>query len=145
MLRMTLTAALLAAAMLTTTTSSTQPPQAESEIILVAARGCGGKATGFPNKWGPTSESNCGLLGSKNTRVYYSWAVRDAQGQRACVDGWGFDEANPKGRWFSLGCGTRGIDYGDPKGIPWGSVGAVPKIRVKSLNIPLGVQVSWSH
>lgn len=118
---------------------------AGTEVTLVAAAGrCGGKAIGYPNRWGPVSESNCGLLGTHGTRVHYSWSVANAQGQRVCVDGWGFDEANPRGRWFSLGCGTRSIDYSG-QGLPWGSVAAVPKIRVKSLNVPLTAGVTWAH
>lgn len=110
------------------------------------AGGCGGKATGQAfHHYGPVSESHCGFAGSNpGSRVYYNWHVGPAGG-KACVDGWGFDAAHPKGTWFSLGCGERSIDYGKVEGVPWGNVLATPKVRVFSQDSLRGVGVDWSH
>jgi hypothetical protein len=146
MLRTALATILAAAAL--TGSALTPPPaghRAPTDAVVVPAAKCGGKATGLPlRKWGPTSQSTCGLAGSPGHRVSYGWNVGPGGG-KACVEGWGFDEANPKGRWFPLGCATASKDYGKEKGVPWGNVLARPKVRVQSQDALRGVQVDWRH
>jgi hypothetical protein len=137
----TLTIAALAAAALALTVVA--PPAAE-------AGGCGGFAYATPYKRGKVSESNCGVLGHRGTKVYYSWAVGSPSSGKACLEGTGWvplvgpvAHNGPREyveKWFSLGCGTRG-----GSAVPWGNVGAVPKVRAESLTVPLGVPVKWSH
>lgn len=113
-----------------------------ADAVVVPAAFCGGKAQGFAfHKYGKVSQGSCGVLGHPGFRVNYSWKTEDG---KACVDGWGFDEKHPKGTWFSLGCGAKSFDYGKEKGIPWGNVAAVPKVRVFSQDSVRGVLVSWS-
>lgn len=141
MVRTLTTAALTAAALALTTLMI--PTAAE-------AGSCGGFAYATPFKRGKVSTSNCGVLGSPGVKVYYSWNVGGASSGRACVEGLGYEplqgptaHGGPPGyreRWFSLGCGTRG-----GFGVPWGNVGAVPKVRAESLMVPLGVPIQWRH
>lgn len=135
------TAALTAAAL--GLTSLVGPPAAE-------AGSCGGVAYATPFTRGKVSESNCGFLGSRGAKVFYSWNVGAGSSGKACVEGLGYvplqgptTHGGPPGhvkKWFSLGCGTRG-----GSGVPWGNVGGVPKVRAESLTVPLGVPVRWRH
>lgn len=137
----TLTVATLATAALALTVVA--PPAAE-------AAGCGGVAYATPFKRGEVSKSDCGVLGHPGTKVHYSWAVGSPSNGKACLEGTGWEPLvgpypgnGPRPyveHWYSLGCGTRG-----GFAVPWGNVGAVPKVRAESLMVPLGVPVRWSH
>lgn len=120
--------------------------------VLVAtaaeAGSCGGRVFAPPFKRSEPVSSNCGFLGSRDdTKIYYSWNVGAGSSGKACVEGLGYERLigpgyrNPyRERWFSLGCGTRGS-----AAVPWGNVGAVPKVRAESLNVPLGTFVDFRH
>lgn len=116
-------------------------PAAPASAAAPAKTRCGGVVYATPFKRSKAVNSNCGKLGSPGHVAVYSWGVNpNSDSGRACLEGWGFDEAHPKGGWFSLGCGKSGTAK-----VPWGNVAAVPKVRAQSLNVPLGTYVNWSH
>lgn len=116
-------------------------PSAPDSAAAPAKSRCGGVVYATPFKRSKAVQSNCGILGSPGYVATYNWGVNpNSDSGRACLEGWGFDDAHPKGGWFSLGCGTRGS-----ASVPWGNVAATPKVRAESLNVPLGTFVNWSH
>jgi hypothetical protein len=98
-----------------------------------------------------TQNATCGGIGTTaDAKMYYSWGVPSESSGRACVEALGYERLIgpvPPGqpppaheKWYSLGCGTssdRAI------GVPWGNRIAVPKIRARSMNVPLGCPVNW--
>ncbi|WP_432922663.1 hypothetical protein ACQPZZ_24975 [Microbispora sp. CA-135349] len=102
------------------------------------AASCGGQAGGLTGAWSAAHNSNCSVMGSPRTKVTYWWNTTQGTQQTACVQGWGYNTAR-KGGWYNLGCGQRGHAT-----VPWGSVGARPKIRVMSTNIGAAL-VEWQH
>ena len=101
---------------------------------------CGGALVAPPAmSWSDAQDSNCGVMGSPGHRVIYSWSTNPgANGLGACVEVWGFDPDHPKGKWFSMGCGTSAR-----ASVPWGNVAAMPKIRAQGMSGVIGVR--WSH
>lgn len=128
-LRTTIATAVTAASALTFAPMATSPAQAAS---------CGGGFVAPPAHAWDEQKSNCGVLGSEGHRVTYTWWVGGNGNGKACFEGWGYDEMNPDGRWFSLGCGLKGGWR-----VPWGNVAAVPKVRAQGMFGFIGVQ--WRH
>ncbi len=98
-----------------------------------------------------TQAATCGGIGTTvDAKMYYSWGVPSESSGRACVEALGYERLVgpvPPGqpppaheKWYSLGCGTGG---GRATGVPWGNRVAVPKIRARSMNVPLGCPVNW--
>jgi hypothetical protein len=99
---------------------------------------CGGAAWAAPGTWGPTSRSNCSVVGSPGFREFYIWHVNPGSNANVCVQAWGYSSG--KGRWYSLGCGSGGNGA-----VPWGNVLGQPKFRARSTTVPLGATVVWQH
>ena len=116
-------------------------PAGPDSVSQPARIHCGGTVYATPFKRSEDMRSTCAVLGSPRAMVTYTWAVNeDSESARACLEGWGFDAAHPKGGWFSLGCGRLGGAR-----VPWGNIAAYPRVRAQSLNVPLGTYVEWSH
>ncbi|MEV8611315.1 hypothetical protein AB0383_25895 [Amycolatopsis sp. NPDC051373] len=110
---------------------------ATAEAAPQSANACSGshQAGGAPQVWSKASHSGCSVFGSPGRKQGYSFTVTN--NQTACVQGWGFDSAHPKGGWFDIGCGVSGHMT-----VPWGNVLGEPQVRVKSVSI-LPTLLDW--
>ncbi|MEV0536848.1 hypothetical protein [Kitasatospora sp. NPDC050463] len=104
---------------------------------------CGSSASGFANKWGPVSRSNCSVLGSKGHQVTYtSWIPAGTQ-QVATVRVWGID-SNNKGQWYNAGT-IKSSGQTHRITVPWGNNAAAPRVQVKGGASSLFSGVRWTH
>jgi hypothetical protein len=110
---------------------------ASAEASPLTANSCSGshQAGGAPQTWSPASKSGCSVFGSPGRTQGYRFTVTNSSS--ACVQGWGFDSAHPKGGWFDVGCGQSGR-----MSVPWGNVLGEPQVRVKSISL-LPVLIDW--
>lgn len=91
----------------------------QSSTAHPTASSCGGNVIASPKKY-TYSKSGTAVLGHPGYKLAYSFTV--SGNKFATLQGIGFDKSG-KAHWYRLGSG------GGTVRVPWGNVGAYPKVR----------------